>query len=335
MTDKQAIVAAAAVTSGSVNDDFVLASLVESGFIIGSIKTVFERGKQQDFQQSLDKFNEKTRKEIQVLCSDHYEEFLKSVAQLKIVRVEASKLRDKINDVNDEVQSAGSLALAAGKELLNSRKKGEHIAACMNTLELCRNLASLSRKVTELITSAKYYPALVTLEQLEREIRKPFYSGFKFVDFVERTIPYQRSVIKTSVEAAFHEWLQQCKKNSQEIGKAMMQLTEQKMMLVRAKQKQQNATQMPTSTLEEENDEKDQLLTSLNHEFVLHTNYDDRMKKFCFAMITFFLENVFESVKLDFTPVYNCKHIFETLNYADNFKSFYRSHRSVRCNSNA
>lgn len=55
------------------SDEFILSGLVESGFITGSIKTVYERGKQDDFLNSLQNFIVKKDEEIKALCSQHYD----------------------------------------------------------------------------------------------------------------------------------------------------------------------------------------------------------------------------------------------------------------------
>lgn len=39
--------------------------------------------------------------------------------------------------------------------------------------------------------------------------------------------------------------------------------------------------------------------------------------------------DVFEKLHISFTPVYTCRHIYQTLNCFDDFKSYYKHNREV------
>ena len=261
------------LTRAHMGDDFLLASLMESGFIVGSIKTVFERGKQQSFQSSIDKFNERLRREIQAICGDNYEHFLRSVNQLKIVRTEAKVLNAKITEVNDEIQTAGKLALEKGKELLSYRRVSENISSCMKLMEQCRFASSLCKKVIDLKESKKFYAALVSLGQLEHELKSQRYADFEFVRFFERSIADQRMQIRILVETEFNDWLQQSKNTAQQIGMLMMNMTQNRMLLASRASAAVRSTKQ--EDIEKEQTIADPAPNSFISEFTVWSTYEE------------------------------------------------------------
>jgi hypothetical protein len=274
-------------------DDFLLASLVESGFITGSIKTVLERGKQDAFQESLDRFLEKQREEIQTLCSDNYEEFLKSVSHLKKVREDAKLLRERIEDLNKQVQDAGKLALEKGKTLLTFRTIGENVQSANDTIEMCRYVSSLSAKANQQINEQKYYPALITLDELEKSIRNVH--RFEFAQFLEKQIPKFKSKIKLCVERDFNLWLEDVRNKSEKIGNLMLLWNQQL--------------------------EKSSNPLKLNQQYQQY-GFDPETKSEA---------SVFEIVGLKFAAVYTCKHIFETMYCYEQFKGIhYKRNRDMQ-----
>jgi hypothetical protein len=279
--------------TGGSGDDFLLASLVESGFITGSIKTVLERGKQNAFQESLDRFLEKQRQEIQTLCSDNYEEFLKSVSHLKKVRDDAQLLRKKVEDLNKQVQDAGKVALDRGKTLLTFRTIGENVQSASDTVEMCRYVSSLSAKANQQINEQKYYPALITLDELEKSIRNVH--RFEFAQFLEKHIPKFKTKIRQCVERDFNDWLVEAKTKSEQIGKLMLEWNEQQ-------EKEPNPLR----------------LNQQYQQYVIHPKTKQSA-------------SVFEIVDLKFAPVYTCKHIFETMYLYEQFRGVhYKRNRDIQ-----
>lgn len=210
--------------------DFLLTSIVESGFIINSLKTVLERQKHDAFVKNIDNFVETQTKQIQWLCSEYYEEFLKSTAEIKHMRGESSTLKDKINDVTDDINSAGRIALEKGKELLKSRATAENMTQAIAMLYQCKNASALMTKVHKLLSQKKWYSALVAIEQLETELHKKTLQEHSFVKFLQKQVPEHKVYIRYSVSNEFNNWLSSCKRVNMEIGKMLIHITEKQML---------------------------------------------------------------------------------------------------------
>jgi len=280
---------------GIGGDDFILASLVESGFITGTIKTVFERGKQESFHSNLDRFIDRQKTEIQHLCNENYEEFLKSVSQLKSVRSDANILRSKIVELDQKVQEAGKSALESGKKLLMLRTVGENIEGAMELMETCRYVSSLAAKSNRQIQDGKFYGALVTLDELEKLIRSVH--EFEFAQFMERLIPKFKLRIKSSVEKSFNVWLSHAKNHSQNIGQRMMSHFDR-------------LREEPSTT-------------------EMTMDNDKLIQKYMLNEPTIHIQDVFDDFSFELTPVYTCKHIFETMKL-DTFKGYYKRNREIQ-----
>jgi len=289
--------------SMSTGDDFILASLVESGFITGSIKTVYERGKEETFYESLDTFLDKQRVEIENICSANYEEFLKSVSQLKSVRNDGKQLKKKIISLNDEVQKAGREALDCGKKLVEYRNIAENIHLAVQVIDLCKHVSSLSTKVHEQIQDKKYFSALKTLDSLEKSVRTVH--KFSFAQYLEKQIPIFKRKIKQNVERDFNQWLVNAKNRSQDIGRSMIE-------------KQFNLMNSSSTTYL-------QFVSSNDFNMTFPTSTD-----IITDTVTVF--DVLEQFNVELTPVYTCKHIYESMDSYEQFKGYYKRNRTIQLN---
>ncbi|KAF0984828.1 hypothetical protein FDP41_000727 [Naegleria fowleri] len=296
---------AAAQIQSHINsgDDFILASLVESGFITGSIKTVYERGKEDSFYNSLDVFLEKQKTEIEHICSENYEEFLKSVSQLKSVRSDGKTLKKKIISLNEDVQKAGREALECGKQLVMYHNIADNIQSAMQVVDLCKHVSTLASKVHTQIQEQKYFSALKTLDNLEKSVRTVHL--FSFAQYLEKQIPIFRKKIKQNVERDFNQWLVNVKNKSQEIGRSMIE-----------KQFKLMANNV--------NVKYNDFVTSNEFNFTF-PNVD-----IINDSVTVF--DVLAQHKVELTPVYTCKHIYESMDSYEQFKGYYKRNRAIQLN---
>ncbi|KAL9641788.1 hypothetical protein ABK040_010476 [Willaertia magna] len=317
----------------TTGDDFILASLVESGFITGSIKTVYERGKQESFYQNLENFLEKQKIQIETICSTNYEEFLKSVSQLKHVRNDAKLLKQKIISLNQQVQEAGEEALKCGKILLTYHYIQQNIYNALQLMENCKQVTNLTIKIHLLINDKKYFSALKTIDYLEKNLR--ILSKFPFILFLEKQIPIFKKKIKNDVERDFNQWLVNVRNKSQLIGKEMIKkqfnlmkrfnnlITLDKFINYSASELLDFYYNSNTST-NKENNKLDN--NEISNDLLLGNPTIDRIDN----SITIF--DILENLNVELTPVYTCKHIYETMDSFEQFKGYYKRNRNIQLN---
>jgi hypothetical protein len=158
---------------------------------------------------------------------------------------------------------------------------------------MCRYVSSLSAKANQQINEQKYYPALITLDELEKSIRNVH--RFEFAQFLERHIPKFKTKIRQCVERDFNDWLVEAKTKSEKIGNLMLEWNEQQ--------------------------EREPNPLRLNQQYQQYV-IDPKTKK---------TASVFEIVELKFAPVYTCKHIFETMYMYEQFKGVnYKRNREIQ-----
>ncbi|EFC36637.1 exocyst complex family protein, subunit Sec15 [Naegleria gruberi] len=286
----------------STGDDFILASLVESGFITGSIKTVYERGKEDTFYESLDNFLDKQKTEIETICSSNYEEFLKSVSQLKSVRSDGKILKKKIIGLDEEVQKAGKEALECGKQLVLYRNIAENIHSALQVVDLCKHVSTLATKVHQQIQEEKYFSALKTLEHLEKSIRTVH--KFNFARFIEKQIPIFKRKIKQNVERDFNQWLVNVRNKSRDIGKSMIEM---------------QFSLMTTNGVKYD-------------DFVKTNNFNFTFPNIDIINDSLTVFDILEKYQVELTPVYTCKHIYESMDSYEQFKGYYKRNRTIQLN---
>eukprot|EP00833_Pecoramyces_ruminatium_P015203 jgi/Orpsp1_1/1189235/evm.model.d7180000070469.1 len=86
---------------GKSNENF--STLKESHVL----NTLYRTNKNTEFLEQLNAFIKRKENEIERVCNAHYKEFIQAIDQLLKVRVGAENLKNKIIDLNDEMQLSG------------------------------------------------------------------------------------------------------------------------------------------------------------------------------------------------------------------------------------
>ncbi|KAJ3293591.1 hypothetical protein HK104_004343 [Borealophlyctis nickersoniae] len=125
-----------------------------------TIKQIFQTGKEEAFADQLSTFIHRKEMEIEKMCNFHYQEFVQSVDQLLKVRVGTVTLRNKIVDLNQELQETGGNIVEKKKEMIENRRTLLNIETAMDALQSCLFVLDIANKVNTHIENRKYYSAL-------------------------------------------------------------------------------------------------------------------------------------------------------------------------------
>ena len=171
-----------------------------------AVKALYDFDAPHEFFGSLNRFVKRKDKEIEEVCSNYYQQFIRSNQELLGVRVDIRELRGQVTGLNDEVQEAGKVYLEKCERLIelrqmrhNSRQFVAELKGCCKVLEMCA-------RTTEQMAGRQYYPALKTLQQLDQKYL-PELSAHAFVSEVADRIPALQAEIKQRVLSEFLEWL--------------------------------------------------------------------------------------------------------------------------------
>eukprot|EP00761_Pharyngomonas_kirbyi_P014501 gb/GECH01014531.1/.p1 GENE.gb/GECH01014531.1/~~gb/GECH01014531.1/.p1 ORF type:complete len:459 (+),score=138.35 gb/GECH01014531.1/:1-1377(+) len=291
LTEEQESPKTTSVLPSSTTEHFILSGLVESEFIYGYMNKVFERKQEDMFLEKLEKIVENEGREIQDLCSNHYEEFLTSVSRLHSVRDNASQLKARIINLNEELQEAGERTLNYGNRLLQSYNKAENIRTALDTAKSCQHVAELQNKALKQIDNHEYYSALKTLDTLHKSLRTIGSSDYAL--YLERSIPILKHKVKQSVHQSFTEWLQTVRDLSKNIGETVLELVSNEM----------------------------------SKEF---SSLFSNSRSSEGAGMGSIWRRAVENSNVELSPVLTARHIYETLNNIDEFRLAYQRERNAQ-----
>eukprot|EP01018_Ginkgo_biloba_P036928 Gb_11580 [translate_table: standard] len=294
------------VENGDKGDELALASAIGNGEDLGPIiRQAFEVGKPESLLHQLKLFVRKKEIEIEDLCKVHYEEFIHAVDELRGVLVDADKLKNGLANENYQLQEVGSSLLAKLEELLESYAIKKNLTEAMQSSKVCAQAMELCVKCNQHVLNDSYYPALKTLDMIERDYLY-IIPAKSLRQMLEKQIPAIKSYIEKRVSKEFNDWLVQIRSTAREIG----QLAIGQASSARQREEELRGRQRQA--------EEQSRLGAKDCVYALDTEY---------------MEEDDSVLKFDLTPVYRAHHIHTCLGLQDQFRDYYYRNRQLQLNS--
>jgi hypothetical protein len=239
--------------------------------------------------------------EIEKICSSNHQEFVGSVQQLLAVREGTVKLTSEILDLNQSIQASTENLAQQKKALVDSRSIRENIDEANNALNSCLEVLRLANQVHDLLGKKRHYAALRALDEL-RTVHLREISRYKLAEMIETSVPATQRLIAEAVMNDLNTWLYRIREASQYLGEVAFYHTEMR------------------RTRLKERIEKDDNLSKfkLNSAMELVADESDEFD---------ILNNEETETQVDFSPLFECMHIHETLGKADHFRTEYAATR--------
>lgn len=294
-------------TEGPVGiDDAALASLIANNEDLGPIvRSSFEVGKPEALLHQLKGFVKKKESEIEELCRLHYEEFIHAVDELRYVLVDAVELKNGLTNQNLELQKVGTATLARVDELVEHHEISKNLTEAIVGLKKCKAVVDLCVKVNEYIAKDQYYPALKTLDSIERDYLRKVPAKVLRV-YLEKQIPASRQHIEKKVSKEFSDWLVHIRGISREIGRQSIGQA------ASARQREKD--------LRGRQRQAEEQTRSGHREGIYMLEVED-------------IEEDDSLLKFDLTPVYRAHYIHTCLGLQDHFRDYYYKNRQLQLNS--
>ncbi|CAG8434342.1 1359_t:CDS:10 [Diversispora eburnea] len=268
------------------------------------IKSIYDTDRQEAFLEQLAVFVRKKEGEIERMCNSNYQEFVHSVDQLLKVRQGTVNLKNKIIDLNYDVQKSGKKVAVKKKELIQTRRIQKNIDEAVETLQSCLHILDMAIRVDNLVEERKYYSALRTLEELQTVHLRKFIQ-YEFAKHMQESIPVMQNNVKNAVTKEMKEWLFRVQQDTRQVGKIAME--------------QMKLRQERWRTKVQQNPDLRSVAVSSPIEMVMNEENE-------FDIINN------DQVKIDFRPLYQCLHIHEELGKRNEFKSNYEEDRKAQAN---
>lgn len=249
--------------------------------------------------QSLSEFAGERENEIERMCNASHQEFVTSVNQLLRIREGTVNLTTEILSLTQAIQSSTERLVEQKKALVESRGVRQNINEASNALQDCLEVLRLANQVHDLLAKKSFYAALRALDELQN-VHLRSVTQYKIADMIRRSVPTTQKTIADAVMNDLNTWLFRIREMSQYLGELSFYHTD-----LRKQRQQERAERTPylshfklNSAIELVSDE--------------HEEYD-------------VLNN--EDLQVEFTPLFECLHIHQSLGQMDKFRAEYAATR--------
>jgi len=276
---------------GKSNENF--STLKESHVL----NTLYRTNKNTEFLEQLNAFIKRKENEIERVCNAHYKEFIQAIDQLLKVRVGAENLKNKIIDLNDEMQLSGEELIEKKKQLITDRKILNNINLTLSILKHCLSILEITNKINMQIENHKYYSALRLVEELQT-VHLSNIIQFQFAQHIQECIPSMKDKIKIAVTKEMKTWLINIRENSRKVGNLAMEQMNDKIL-------SKSMHDLTTNNLSNNATSIDLVINEDSEKNLIDNDY----------------------VKIDFKPLYQCLHIYDVLGESLELKNNYEEIR--------
>ncbi|KAF9892203.1 hypothetical protein FE257_002609 [Aspergillus nanangensis] len=263
--------------------------------LIPSIKEYSVGNRTSQLLQSLSRFATDKEAEIESICNTNHQEFVASINQLLRIREGSVSLTSEILDLNQSIQASTERLAEQKKALVESRSHRQNIDESFSAIRDCLEVLRLANQVHDLLAKKNHYAALRALDELQNVHLKGV-TQYKIADMIQRSVPATQRAIAEAVMSDLNTWLYRIREMSQYLGEIALYHTD-----LRKSRQKERAEKMPylghfklNSAIELVSDE--------------HEEYD-------------LLQN--EELQVDFTPLFECLHIHQSLGHMDKFRTEY------------
>jgi hypothetical protein len=282
------------ITLSSTDTDYLLQ-------LIPVIKDVGRTRRADDLIRALDQISAEKAREIENICNTNSQEFVGSVQQLLTVREGTVRLTKEIQELRQAIQDSMLNLATQKKGLVESRSVRQNIDEAAEGLDSCLEVLRLANQVHELLAKKRHYAALRALDEL-RNVHLREISRYKLAEMIERSVPATQRLIAEAVMSDLNTWLFRIREASQYLGEVAFYHTE-----------------MRRSRFKQRVEENDHLRKfRLNSAIELVADETDEFD---------ILNNEETETQVDFSPLFECMHIHDTLGKLEHFKSEYAATR--------
>ncbi|KAJ9377630.1 hypothetical protein DTO063F5_8159 [Paecilomyces variotii] len=267
--------------------------------LIPSIREYSHGNRTSQLLQSLSKFAGDKEAEIETMCNTNHQEFVTSVNQLLRIREGTVSLTSEILDLNQSIQASTERLAEQKKALVESRGHRQNINETSRALQDCLEVLRLANQVHDLLAKRNHYAALRALDELQNVHLKGV-TQYKIAEMIQRSVPVTQRAIAEAVMSDLNTWLYRIREMSQYLGEISLYHTD-----LRKRRQKERAEKNPyigqfklNSAIELVSDE--------------HEEYD-------------LLQN--DDLQVDFTPLFECLHIHQSLGQMDRFRVEYANTR--------
>ncbi|KIM91089.1 hypothetical protein PILCRDRAFT_811606 [Piloderma croceum F 1598] len=266
------------------------------------IKQIHTNRQQEAYLRTLQGLIDSKDAEIEQICGDNYQDFISSVSTLFDVKSYTTNLRERITTLDASVSQIGRGLVEKKKALLQSKKTAANLDEAIDTMQSCLRVLDVLNRIGDMVKDGKYWSALRSLEDIQ-SMPPTSLSQTPFFQHLLSSLPSVRGQIKDAVTASMKQWLLEIRNISAQVGKLALESMEARTRRWRARREKDHMLRLSRvgSAVEMVTYEK--------------TEYN-------------VLDN--DKLKVDFQPLYQCIHIYTTLDSLDELRKSYQADRKAQ-----
>ena len=219
--------------------------------------------------------------------------------QLLRVREGTVSLTAEILDLSQAIRASTERLADQKRHLVESRSHRRNIDETSQAIQDCLEVLRLANQVHDLLIKKNHYAALRALDELQNVHLKGV-NQYKIAEMIQRSVPSTQRAIAEAVMSDLNTWLYRIREMSQYLGEIALYHTD-----LRKTRRKERAEVIPllgrfklNSAIELVSDE--------------HEEYD-------------LLQN--DELQVDFTPLFECLHIHQSLGHMEKFRVEYANTR--------
>ncbi|KAI4091498.1 MAG: hypothetical protein L6R37_007731 [Teloschistes peruensis] len=255
--------------------------------------------KSQRLLQSFDQYSADREAEIEAICNINHQGFVSSVNQLLKAHETSSALMTETFSLNQSIQSSTDTLARQKRDLVDSRGVRQNMDEATGALQDCLEVLRLANQVHDLLARKAYYSALRALDELQT-VHLQRITQYKLADMIQKSAPATKRLVADAVMADLNTWLFRVRETSEFLGEVAFYHTEQR----RTRQKDR-----PGKFTALINCQLNSAVVSIADEGEEFDTLDN------------------DDVQVDFTPLFECVHIHDTLDHTEKFKADYAATR--------
>ncbi|KAI9507508.1 exocyst complex component sec15 subunit [Russula earlei] len=264
------------------------------------IKQIHTNRQQDAYLRTLQALIDSKDAEIEKICGDNYQDFISAVSTLFTVKSYTHNLRDKIGSLDSSVSQLGRGLAEKKRALLQSKKTATNLDEAIDSLQASLRVLDVVDRVGEMVKEGKYWSALRSLEDIQ-SMPQSSLSQTPLFQHILMSLPSLRGQIKDAVTASTKQWLLEIRNLTGDVGKLALEAMENRTRRWRSRREKD-----PTIRLSR---------VGSAVETVSYETTDDM---------------VLETLKVDFSPLYQSIHIYSTLDSLDELRKSYQADRKAQ-----
>uniref|UniRef100_A0A8D2ZGP2 Exocyst complex component n=1 Tax=Scophthalmus maximus TaxID=52904 RepID=A0A8D2ZGP2_SCOMX len=288
-----------------------------------TLRSVYDGQEHGLFMDKLDVRIRNHDREIEKMCNHHFQGFVDSITELLKVRGEAQKLKVRTAGEGQRTLRTKKELMGSMEELKQCRVQQRNIATTVDKLTHCLPVLEMYSRLQEQMRAKRYYPALLTLEQLEQTCL-PRAGQYRFCSIMAENIPRLRTQIRDTAMTQLRDFLESIRKHSDKIGETAIKQAQLQRSL------DSSVSTQPRALIGRRGREVSALTgtdgggaggqggspVSEQDSGILDAGDDEEGEEVPGAQEL-----------VDFSPVYRCLHIYTVLGLREAFENYYRKQR--------